>query len=165
MTHPLLATTTTAALLALPTLLALGASAAAHAAGTVEVRWLQPERFSDVGRNAMDRERTLASLAEILKQLGTQLPDGQTLTLDVSDVDLAGEIAPGRLRDIRVLRDRADWPRMDLHFTLSAGSTLLKSGSAQLADMGYMHGPPANGGYVYEQRMIERWFKSTFANP
>ena len=146
----------------LSAVVALIASAPAQAAGTVEVRWLAPETFSDVGRNAVDRERTLASLEALIQHLGAQLPDGQTLTLKVSDVDLAGEMVPGRLNDIRVLRGRADWPRMDLHFTLRAGATVLKAGDAQLADMGYMQGPPASGGYVFEQRMIERWFKSEF---
>lgn len=147
---------------ALAAITALSVSAPAHAAGAVEVRWLAPENFTDVGRNTLDRERTLASLETLIKQLGAQLPDGQTLTLEVSDVDLAGEIMPGRLNDIRVLRDRADWPRMNLHYTLRAGATVLKAGDAQLADMGYMHGPPASGGHVFEQRMIERWFKSEF---
>lgn len=146
-------------------LLVLGSGTGAHAAGTVEVRWLQPERFSDIGRNAVDRERALAGLEQILKQLGPRLPDGQTLVLDVSDVDLAGEIEPGRLHDIRVLRDRADWPRMSLHYTLRAGPQTLKSGDARLADMGYLHGPPAGGGYVFEQRMIDRWFQATFSTP
>ena len=152
----------TACLGTLAVVMVLSVCAPAQAAGSVEVHWLAPETFSDAGRNALDRERTLADLELLIKQLGAQLPDGQTLTLDVSDVDLAGEIMPGRLHDIRVLRDRADWPRMKLHFTLRAGATVLKAGEAQLADMGYMHGPPASGGYVFEQRMIERWFKSEF---
>lgn len=145
--------------------LAVGLSSTAQAAGTVEVHWLEPQHFSDAGRTALDRERNLGSLELVIKQLGARLPDGQTLTLDVSDVDLAGEIMPGRLHDIRVLRDRADWPRMTLRYTLRAGTTVLKSGDAQLADMGYMQGPTASGGYVFEQRMIERWFKSTFVSP
>lgn len=152
---PLLSLALSAAIAALP--------GGAQAAGRVEVHWLQPEQFSDIGRSAADRERHLADLAESLQQLGAALPDGQTLTLEVSDVDLAGELLPGRLHDIRVLRDRADWPRLQLHYTLRAGTSVLKSGQADLADMNYFFGPRPQGSLAYEKRMIDRWFRSEFS--
>jgi hypothetical protein len=148
---------------ALAGLLALGLAAAAQAAGTVHVRWLEPQAYSDAGRTSMDREQNLANLEALIKPLGAHLPDGQSLTLEVTDVDLAGEIAHLRSREVRVLRGRADWPRMTLRYTLRAGTTVLKTGDAQLADMNYLNGPAASGGHVFEQRMIERWFKAEFA--
>ena len=164
MHRPCFQRTAPTAFAALATWLALGAGAPAQAAGTVEVRWLEPQRFSDAGRTAMDRERNLGSLELVIKQLSAQLPDGQSLTLDVSDVDLAGELVPWHTHDIRVMRGRADWPRMTLRYTLRAGTTVLKAGDAQLADMGYLNGPAASSGQVFEQRMLERWFKAEFTS-
>src|SRR5687767_14299106 len=86
----------------------------AHAAGQVEVSYVKPEEFRDAGRGAIDRERTMATLTQYLQQLSKRLPDGQTLRLEVTDIDLAGEIHPSlRLNDLRVLRGGADWPHLN----------------------------------------------------
>jgi hypothetical protein len=139
-----------------------GLASGASAAGTVQVRWLDAERFSDIGRSAIDREHVLAALQEHLQSLGRKLPDGQVLQLSVTDVDLAGEQNPMR-HEIRVLRGRADWPRMSLRFELREQGRVLKSGQADLADMNYLFGPPVSGDLAYEKRMIDRWFTAEFA--
>jgi hypothetical protein len=143
-------------------LLALGcALVPAQAAGVVVVNWISPAEYADIGRGAMDRERVLQNLGEQLRQLGRRLPDGQTLTLDVTDLDLAGELEPRGPNELRVLRGRADWPRMSLRFTLQAGDTPLRSGQVQLSDMSYL--PDFRQRNVgYEVRMVERWFRDEF---
>lgn len=136
-------------------------AAAAHAAGKVEVNWIEPAQFSDVGRGSIDREQTLKALAEHLALLARQLPDGQTLKLDVTDVNLAGELSPNLARDFRILRGRTDWPTMQLKYELSAEGRSIKSGSVRLSDMGYMFKPTSD--YLgYEKRMIDAWFKTEF---
>jgi Protein of unknown function (DUF3016) len=137
-------------------------AAAAHAAGKVEVNWIEPAQFSDVGRGSIDREQTLKALTEHLALLARQLPDGQILKLDVTDVNLAGELSPNLARDFRILRGRADWPAMELKYELSAEGRSIKSGSVRLSDMGYMFKP--TGDYLgYEKRMIDTWFKTEFS--
>jgi len=144
----------------------LSAALPAAAAGLVEVSWLQPERYSDAGRTDGERERTMKSLGDAFAQLGRLLPDGQTLKLEVLDVDLAGEIEPHPRQDMRIVRGGADWPRMTLRYTLQEGSRTLKSGEARLADMDYQFGvPPVNlreDELRYERRMIEHWFGQNF---
>lgn len=139
----------------------------AAAAGTVEVSWLQPERYSDAGRSVADRERTMKSLGEYLIQLGRQLPDGQTLKLEVLDVDLAGMVEPHGAQEMRILRGGADWPRMTVRYTLQHGEQRLKSGEARLADMNYFFFPRGLGMHgtdlAYEKRMIGQWFGENFA--
>jgi len=153
--------------------LALGLGLAASmspvlAAGTVEVSWVQPETYSDAGRSVVDRERTMKSLGEYLTQLGRQLPDGQTLKLEVLDVDLAGEIEPMGWHDVRILRGRADWPHMTVRYTLQGGGQTLKAGEAQLSDMNYFafqHGLGKYGSELaHEKRMIAQWFSDNFAD-
>jgi hypothetical protein len=130
----------------------------AHAAGTVEVRWIEPARFSDVSRNPIERERELQQLGSDIARLGQQLPDGQALLLEVTDLNLAGEMQPLRWAEVRVLRGGADWPQMELRYTLQSGGRTLKSGQARLADMNYFFGLRRDQS-GYEKRMVERWFK------
>jgi len=138
------------------------------AAGVVEVRWVQPETYSDAGRSVLDRERTMKSLGEYITQLGRRLPDGQTLKLEVLDVDLAGEIEPMGWHDVRILRGRADWPHMTVRYTLQGGGQTLKAGQAHLSDMNYFvfkHGLDKHGSELaYEKRMIAQWFSDNFAD-
>lgn len=151
------------------TILAALASASAMA-GTVEVRFIEPDRFSDIRDSHLRREQVLDVLAERLKRLGQAgLPAGQALTVEVLDVDLAGELqpraAPG---DLRVLRGGADWPRLHLRYTLREGERVLQSGEERLADMAYQQTPlqaASDEPFPYEKRLLERWFAQRFTPP
>ncbi len=142
----------------------LMACTSAHAAGAVDVRWIEPETFSDAGRSEADRSRVMQTLDTHINRLARSLPTGQTLTLDVTDLNLAGEIVPASWRDVRVLRGGADWPQMSLRYTLQSEGRTLKSGEVRLSDMHYTFTtrPDELG---YEKRMIDRWFKSEFLTP
>jgi hypothetical protein len=142
------------------------ATALPATAGTVEVDWVQPEHYSDAGRSIVDRERTLQTLTGHFERLGRRLPDGQTLKLEVLDIDLAGELQPWGWHELRVLRGRADWPHLTLRYTLLEGDATLQAGQARLSDMNYLmalrgHAPGA-GDLAYEKRMLSRWFDETF---
>ena len=143
-------------------LLSLMLAATAQAAGRAEVSWVEPERFVDIGRNGVDRDRTLRTLGEHIAKLAGQLPDGQVLKLQVTDVDLAGEVEPLSWNQLRILRGRADWPQMSLRFSL-AGSDgrVLDSGEARLSDMAYLM-RTRDGDLGYEKRMLDDWFKARF---
>ncbi len=147
----------------------LAASLPAQAAGVVEVRFVNPERFSDIGLRPADRQATLNSLSTFLQALGSRLPDGQTLRVDIKDIDLAGELIPFRADAVRVLRGRADWPRISLHYTLLAQDKVVTSGDADLADMDYLDSPPFDeprlGELPFEKRLLLKWFDTTFATP
>jgi hypothetical protein len=146
---------------------ALGAgSVPALAAGSVQVSYVKPEGFTDVGFATIDRERTLQCLTQHFEALGRRLPDGQTLRVEVLDVNLAGEVWPRGPSEVRVLRGRADWPRMTLRYTVQDGSRIVKTGEAQLADMNYLHGPQGlqqYGDLPYEKRMLDNWFREEIA--
>ena len=141
----------------------------AHAAATVEVRYIAPDNFADIGRNRWDRERAMNALTAHLQKLGQTLPDGQTLRLDVTDIDLAGDIRPWGWQELRVLRGQADWPQISLRYTLQAGERTLKSGDVRLSDLSYMQtltGRDRPGEELaVEKRMVRRWFADTFAAP
>lgn len=155
--------------------LALAAASAAflalpaQAAGTVEVKYVEPENFVDIGFGAFERERNQASLNESFQRLAKQLPDGQNLKIEVLDVDLAGEVRLGAVRDFRIVRGSVDWPRIKLRYTLQAGNTTLKAGEERLADIHYLFGgravSPREGALPYEYRLLDRWFTQTFLTP
>lgn len=148
--------------LALSGLLAL---AGGVASAGVTVTYIQPERFSDLPFSPWEREEVLKDLTEHFARLGAKLPPGQNLRIDVQDVDLAGRIHPGRgARDLRIIRNGAEWPRIDLHYTLESNGQVLHSGDAQLRDMGFMDrlSRYADGDSLrYERRMIDDWFHAT----
>jgi hypothetical protein len=139
----------------------------AHAAGKVEVSYVEPEKFTDVGFGSVERERTLRDMSAVLEALGDKLPDGQTLKLTVTNINLAGEWRPHRGQDLRVMNGRTDWPEVNLRYTLQAGDATLKSGEAKIYDMAYQ----LNAGFVnrigtnlpYERHMLRKWFTETIA--
>ena len=131
-------------------------------AGQVEVNWVEPDQYADAGRSVVDRERTMSALGDHLKRWGRLLPAGQTLKLEVLDVDLAGEIEPYGWHQVRVLRGWADWPHLKLRFTLQAEDRTLKSGEVELADMHYRLGDRSSE-LGFEKRMLDQWFKNTIA--
>jgi hypothetical protein len=148
--------------LAVSGLLALAAGAAT---ADVTVNYIAPERFSDLPFTPWEREEVLKDLTEHFASLGAKLPPGQNLHIDVQDVDLAGRIHPGRGgRDLRIIRNGAEWPRIDLHYRVESNGQVLRSGDAQLRDMGFMDRLSRHtdtGSLHYERRMIDDWFYST----
>jgi hypothetical protein len=142
------------------TLAALAGAGGAHAAGKVEVSYVEPDKFADLGWGTMDRERALQQMTRVLEEFAARLPDGQTLKFEVTDIDLAGEQRPGRAQDLRVLRGMADWPVVSFRYTLLAGNSTVKSGEAKVYDMAYQHGTIDSVGtnLPYERRMLRKWF-------
>ena len=141
----------------------------ALAAGKVEISFVEPDKFADAGRSTLDRERTLKTLGDYMQGLGTELPDGQTLRVEVTDLDLAGNVEPFGWRsssEVRVMRGRADWPHMNLRYKLLAEGREVKTGEAQLADISYMYSlrgrDNKQDALAYEKRMVRRWFDETF---
>jgi len=141
-------------------LLALAAGGAV--AGTT-VNFIQSDRFTDVPFTPWERDEALKGLSEHFSKLGAELPPNQNLRIDVKDVDLAGREFPGRGgRDLRVVRSNGpDWPRIDLHYTLEQDGQVLRSGDAELRDMGFMDRLTRvndSDSLRFEKRMIEDWF-------
>ncbi len=143
----------------------LTAGLGAHAAGTVEVQFKPADQYTDGGRNNVESERTLQRLGDHFKSLAARLPDGQVLKLDVVDLDLAGQLKPARMgEELRVVRGGADWPAMELRWTLSANGQTLASHDDRLRDMDYLSQSRIGNSdpLFYEKRMIDRWFDRRF---
>jgi Protein of unknown function (DUF3016) len=139
-----------------------------HAGGDAEVLFPGQARYTDAGSWGRDREANLKVLAEHLKGLAWRyLSEGQKLTLEVLDVDLAGSAKPWRAsaNDLRVLRGKADWPRIELRYVLTTNGQGPRSGKESISDLNYLQRLGAYGvsePLVYEKRMLDDWFRVRF---
>lgn len=152
-----------AAVLAAP----LALSATAQAA--VEVTYVNPEKFVDASprgvRGAKADGRVLVELRQFLEKQGQRyLKPGQTLKLDVLDVDLAGRVEFGAY-DIRLVRE-IDWPSIKLRYALTENGATVASGEEQISDLDYLRGiNVAFGGndtLKYEKAMMREWLHKRF---
>lgn len=142
----------------------------APAANTV-VEFVHPEKFidaSDRGFGATPSDRVLNGLRTALVALGAKyLGPGQSLKIDVTDIDLAGRFEPMlRPEPVRVLRD-ADWPRISLHYVQKQDGDVVRQGDERIADLNYLRQqPPLQTGepLYYEKRMLADWFARTFGS-
>ena len=149
--------------LAVAGLLALGAGAAS--AG-VTVNYVESDKFADLPFTPWEREEVLRDLADHFTKLGEALPPGYDLKVEVTEIDLAGREYPNVRsgRELRVLKGMADWPMMELRYTLTNNGQVVNSGSARLQDMSYLNRVSrfSDGDSLrYEKRMIEDWFNKT----
>jgi len=151
--------------LALAGLLALAAGGASAA---VTVTYIKPENFHDLPFATWEREELLQQISDHFVKLGKWLPPGQDLRIEVTDFDPAGRLYPNTRggKELRVLSGTADWPRMELHYTIEQNGQVLKSGDAKLADMNYQQtfnhyfdSEPLR----YEKEMIDNWFDQAIA--
>jgi hypothetical protein len=147
--------------LALAGLLALVAGSASAA---VTVNYVAPDKFTDLPFVTWDREETLKELTEHFTWLGKSLAPGQDLRIDVLDIDLAGRMIPNARmgRDLRILSGRADWPRIELRYSLEQNGQVVRSGEAKLSDMSYLDHTTRyfdSEPLRYEKQMIDDWFE------
>ena len=144
------------------------AGLAAQAAGTVQVSYVQPDRYIDAGIRQHDVENTLSDLTRHFELLAKRhLSDGQTLHIEVLDIDLAGREYPWRraAQDVRVLTGRADWPRIHLRYTLEMAGHPPRKAAQWVSDMAYLHRVAnlhARESLGYEKRMLAEWFSAEF---
>lgn len=133
-----------------------------NAVGAAKVTYVQPEKMTDVPRYPSDRESMEIAFREHLDKLSERLPAGQQLVVEFLDIDLAGDVFPRvPVQDIRVLKGRADWPRMHLRYRIEQDGAVLRSGERELADANYlMHSSRYNGElYQHEKDMLDDWFR------
>lgn len=140
----------------------------ALATGTAQVTFVHPESFADAGRTVLERERTFKTLTDHLQQLASRLPAGQTLRVELLDVDLAGEQRSLRPNDSRVMQGISDWPRLRLRWSLLESGHTVLGGEDELSDMNYLTRGRTrfalDGELPYETRLLDRWFTERFSS-
>jgi hypothetical protein len=148
----------------------LAAAAATPAESSVSVTYVNPEQFTEnrmYGRqDRFNRIDYLAQLkAYLIKQGQAVLKPGQSLHVDITDIQLAGAYEPwhgSQWSYVRVMRDVYP-PRIDLDFKLTdQDGNVLREGKRVLRDLDYLHSnlslAAAEGAPLYyDKALLHRW--------
>ncbi|MBR7799939.1 DUF3016 domain-containing protein [Undibacterium fentianense] len=159
--------------LLLATLL-LGSLSHTALAGEAKVSWGKLDNFSDIHPGHSEnkdqfRARLMQEFADVFNGFAQKLPEGFVLQIDVSDLDLAGDIRPGiwlQGTQIRLMRE-IYWPKMSFTYELrNAQQEVVAKGKEELNDMDYLHRvkiPSGKTSFDYEEKMLQTWFKRQVA--
>jgi hypothetical protein len=133
----------------------------------VTVNFIQPDKFSDIKDNSGFRDKDVLKdiEAHIVEQAQKTLP-GRDLRIDVTDVNLAGEVEPlwRSAQWLRVMRN-VTLPSIEFKYEVREAGQVVKQGEVTLRDMNYQDGFSSYSGSEplrYEKRMIDRWFRQEF---
>jgi len=138
-------------------------------AATAEVTWTEPDKYRDIRPGEENRkrfqERVFKNLEEHFSELAAKLPADQVLKINVTNLDLAGDVRVG-MREIRVVKDLY-FPRMDFSYQLlNADQLVVKEEQVDLKDMSFLMGSNMryrNDSFGYEKKMLDDWFNDIFA--
>jgi hypothetical protein len=149
--------------------LVLSAFAILPAAAAVNVRYGNPDHFSDAGDRNNDPVKLMKNFAEFMKGLGKYLPPGTDVDIEVLDLDRAGRTRMNLPTEMRVMNGKADPPCMDLRYSVKRDGHAGEPRKERLCDTDYLRplGPrdSQHDALVYEKRMFEEWFRQRFAAP
>lgn len=148
-------------------LLALAIAATSARAG-VTVAFADPRYFTDADDSSGNSVRTLLEIKRHLEGLGARyLQPADLLRIQVLNVDLAGQrqFLRSMPSDVRVVTGDADWPRIELRYTLESKGEISMPVQETIADMAYLRRIDREYSSVslpYEKRMLDEWFKARF---
>ena len=139
-------------------------------AATSEVTWTDYENYRDIkpGNESKKhfRERTFKHLEKHFTKLAENLPEGQVLKIDVTDVDLAGD-TQGSIDRMCIVKEIFS-PRMNFSYQLvNADASEVVSGEVKLKDMNFMMTNSLRyrrDSLGYEKKMLDDWFEDTFVD-
>jgi hypothetical protein len=140
----------------------------------VEVVFVQPEKFTDVGNSYSPTDRQREALLGRLKQhlearAAARVAKDSRLAISITDVDMAGGFEPWRgphAGNIRIVRNSYP-PRIVLSYRLTgADGKLIGEGNRVLSDLAYMHSVEYRDDLLrYEKKLLDDWLEREFAQP
>jgi hypothetical protein len=145
-------------------------SLALPAWAAVEVTYTNPEGYADVkvgpGPVKKQREMVLRELKKHLEKLGEALPAGDTLKIEVLDINLAGRDQPFNTgnQDQRLL-DEVNWPSVQVRYVLERNGQVVAQGDDLVSDQDYLDHSALGGRsdpLRYEKKMLSDWFRDRF---
>lgn len=141
------------------------------AAAQVSVAFIDPERYTDAGNRVGSGPPQRVVRGE-MRRLFTQLGDrvlrpGESFTISVLDIDLAGFDQPGGNMPygLRVVTDITP-PRFRLRYALKARGRVVLSAQETVTDINFLvrYARSAGAGsFFYERELIRDWLQSRIA--
>jgi hypothetical protein len=141
-------------------------------AGVVQVTYIRPETFRDVGDNGRvttdkRRDTLLGELARhVERNAAPRIPAGSTLSIAVTDVDMAGDFEwwrGPRADHVRIVKDVYP-PRISLGFRLvhASGNTLAE-GRRELTDPAFLTSIEYRNDLLrHEKKLLDDWLAREF---
>ena len=138
-------------------------------AASTEVTWKGYKEYFDVDEGTYTRagfkDLLTKNVGEHFTELAAKLPDEQTLKIEITDVDLAGQVRIGSTNDTRIVKNGYP-PRINFSYQLlDDNETVIKKEEIVLRDLSFMTGQPLKYRHTpfgYEKKMLDDWFKGTF---
>lgn len=133
----------------------------------VQVNFVKPETFVDIKDNhGFKDDDVLKDIEKHLVEQAQKYLPGRDVRINVTDVDLAGNVEPfGRSWAwVRVMRT-VTLPSISFDYEVRDGDKVVLQGKAMLRDMNYQDGFNnyfSSDTLRYEKRMIDRWFQNEF---
>ena len=140
--------------------------------GIVKIEWQNPKKFRDIKTSNELQSRFENRLFETLtkninKQAEKVLKPGQKLEMQVSDVDLAGDMRPtfgATSGDIRIVKDLYP-PRVIFTYKITQGEKVVIAGDVTLRDMSFMSNSQGfnEKPFHYESNLFNDWLQKSIA--
>ena len=146
------------------------------AASTTEVKLLEPKRFRDIDASGLNKTRSIAILQKDLTRLFSEasdglLEEGDILSVEVTDVDLAGYIdyfAGGSRDHIRIIKDSERY-RLEFSYQVKDSKGVVKAeGEQKIKD--FLSRAPSrlrvsnNQTVGYMEKELKKWMVQEFAS-
>jgi len=136
----------------------------AHAGESV-VKWQDFKDYRDVRASNQAKSSYHKQIAtqfeKHFSKLAEQLPKEYKLSVEITDIDLAGDVRYGGMDEIRVVKP-IYFPRLKLNYSLTdkEGSVISEANDVELKDMGFMDKIKMgrDESFYYEKRLITEWF-------
>ncbi len=147
-----------------------------HAAETADakdqritVNYQDPENFTDMKDGFYGTAKGMAAYQEEFAKYVTRtadrfLPQGQTMEITFTDVDMAGDFEPWRgsqASDVRIIKSIYP-PRLKFNYVVKdADGVVVKDGSERLSDLSFQNAIGLNrqDTFYYEQSLIGDWLR------
>lgn len=155
---------------------AIAAAGTALAQPRLSVQFIEPQNYMDASYSQRfagekGRAEVQRDIVAHLQQLADRgLRPGESMAIEVLDIDLAGRFdpfRPGSGGDVRILSD-VTWPRITLRSTLTQAGQTGASREEKVIDQNYMTGvnrySPSDR-LRYEKAMLDTWFERRVAQP
>ncbi|MCQ8889431.1 DUF3016 domain-containing protein [Pseudoalteromonas carrageenovora] len=134
-------------------------------AGESVVKWQDFKDYRDVRASNQAKSSYHKQIAtqfeKHLSKLAEQLPKEYKLSVEITDIDLAGDVRYGGMDEIRVVKP-IYFPRLKLNYSLTdkEGSVISEANDVELKDMGFMDKIKMgrDESFYYEKRLITEWF-------
>jgi hypothetical protein len=142
----------------------------AKAASRVEVTFDHPENFTDVKDSVFPTDKGRDSILSnirsfIVDRAGRILPDGYSLRMTFSDVDLAGDFEPQRgprWDDVRIVKSIYPPAFKFTYSVMDPSGKVVKQGSEHIRDMTFDTRITfdTSDPLHYEKDMLDEWLRS-----